>query len=353
MTGFKSGLKILNMIGSGFFGQVHLGQDDVHGVVAVKVLARKPTQSDAEWDDHKAGFLAEGQNLSKATHRNVVQVHHIVEADDGNSIVICMAHCSGGSLQALFDKGPMTLAGVRKVGTDVLMGLGALHARGMLHRDIKPANILLDAGAVAQISDFGLVTDKLVLGYGSQAGYGDHIAYEVWQGRGTSVRTDIWAFGMTLFRLLHGKAWYEESIAPRDIVKDGGFADTLKWLPHVPKPWRRTIRKMLNDDPASRYQSAQQALNAISSLPVIPAWAVEVTSGRVRWGLKGKTRVNVVEWTRHSDRRHEWAAWSEPLGKGRKMTLGGSSGIMGKTQTLAALETYFGSYAARSLAGSK
>ncbi len=224
-----------SQLGNGHFGEVFLGQDGVHGKVAVKVLARKPSHSDVEWQAYKASFLAEAQSLSKATHRNVVQVFHIEELPGGDSIRFCMALCPGGSLQSAFEVGPMTLAAVRKVGTEVLMGLNALHARQMLHRDIKPGNILIDAQGVAQIGDFGLVSDDLVLGYGSQAGYYDHIAYEVWHGRGTSAKSDIWAFGMTLFRLLHGKTWYDEAPKPHTVVRNGGFADSLKWLPHVPK----------------------------------------------------------------------------------------------------------------------
>ena len=342
MAGVVPALQIGRRLGNGHFGVVFLGQDGVHGRVAVKVLARKPIHSDAEWQPFKRSFLAEAQNLSKATHRNVVQVYHIEELPDGNSIRFCMAYCPGGSLQSAFETGPLTLPTVRKAGTEVLMGLAALHARQMLHRDIKPGNILIDGDGIAQIGDFGLVTDDLLLGYGSQAGYGDHIAYEVWQGGGTSAKSDIWAFGMTLFRLIHGKEWYEEAPDPRTIVTNGGFVGTLKWLPHVPKSWRRAIRKMMNDDPASRYQTASQALEALSRLPITPTWSATVTPDLVRWERTNKTRRNVVDWKRHSPRRHEWAAWSEPLGKGRKMTLGGSGGIVGSRQAIAGLEAYFG-----------
>lgn len=342
MSDYRSGLKILTKIGNGHFGEVYLGQDEVHGQVAVKELTRAPFHSDAEWAQFKADFLAEGQHLSKATHRNVVQVYHIVESVDGNSIRLCMAYCPGGSLQGAFEIGPMTIAAVRKAGTEVLMGLAALHARNMLHRDVKPGNILIDSEGVAQISDFGLVTDALLLGYGSQAGYSDHIAYEVWQGSGTSTKSDIWAFGMTLFRLLHGKIWYKEAPSPTDIVSHGGFADTLEWLPHIPKSWRRVIRKMLKDDPAARYQTAQQALDALSRLPVSPAWRASVTPEIIRWELTSGERLKVVEWKRHSARKHEWTAWSEPLGVGRKITLGGSAGIVSKRQAISELQDYFG-----------
>lgn len=336
------GLKIGKKLGNGHFGEVFLGQDSVHGEVAVKVLARKPGQSDAVWDAHKTSFLAEAQNLSKARHANVVQVYSIEEVPGGNSIRFCMAYCPKGSLQSAFEAGPMTTLAVRKVATEVCLGLDALHARGMLHRDIKPGNILLNAAGVSQLGDFGLVTDNLILGYGSQVGYSDHIAYEVWHGEGTSARTDIWALGMTLYRLLHGKAWYELGPAPRDVVKYGRLADSLHWLPHIPKAWRRSIRKMLNDEKAQRYQSASQVLNALSALPT-PAWQTAVGPNQVRWEQTVGNRLRVVEWTEHSPRKHEWKAWSEPVGtSGRIMTLDGSAGFVSKKQAIRELEKFFG-----------
>lgn len=341
MAGIVPALRLHTLLGSGHFGEVFLGEDSVHGEVAVKVLSRKATQTDADWMAFKASFLAEAQNLSKARHRNVVPVYHIEELPDGNSIRFCMAHCPGGSLQRNFNLGPMPVLQVRKVATEVCLGLEALHARGMLHRDIKPGNILLDGAGTAQLGDFGLVTDRLILGYGSQAGYTDHIAYEVWLGQGTSVKTDVWALGMTLYRLLHGKTWYEEAVLPRLTVHSGGFADTLRWLPHIPKAWRRTIRKMLNDDPAARLQSAGQVLNALSPLPT-PTWQTTVTPDLVRWEQTADKRLRVVEWDRQSAMRQRWTAWSEPLGLvGRKMCLAGSSSPIPQRRAQKELELYF------------
>jgi serine/threonine-protein kinase len=341
MADYVSDLKVGAKLGNGAFGEVFRGEDPAHGEVAVKVLKREWFHDDTTWPDYKAGYLAEAKNLAKATHRNVVQLHHVVEAADGDSVVICMAFCPGGSLQTQFELGPMTLPAVRKVGTEVLMGLGAMHVRGMVHRDIKPANVLLNKKAEAQISDFGLVTDDLVLGYASQAGYSDHIAYEVWNGKGTSAKSDVWALGMTLYRLLHGKTWYDESPDPRDLVRHGGFANTLLWLPHVPKAWRRVIRKMLNDDDGARYQNAAQTLKALANVPTSPVWKTSVAPDLVRWEQVKGTRRVVVEWKRLSVRKHEWEAWSEPIGNGQNRRLAGSIGVIGRGEAVKGLEAFF------------
>lgn len=338
-----SPLVMKHRLGAGAYGVVFMGEDAVHGDVAVKVVGRKPGQTDEQWAVHRRSFLAEAQNLSRATHKNVVQVHKFVESEDGNSIKFCMAYCPGGSLQTAFERGPMTLGAVRKAATEVTLGLQALHARGMIHRDIKPANILLDRRGVAKIGDFGFVTDEIVLGYAQEAGYYDHLAYEVWHGRGTSVKSDIWALGMTLYRLLHGQQWYEEAPAPFFNIEHGGFADSLRWLPHIPKAWRRVLRKMMNDSTRDRYQTTDQLLGAYPALPTTPIWECSVSPGLVRWvQVKGDRRI-IVEWTRHSERRHEWKAWSEPIAAGRPRALGGSAGIIGRVQAEAELKAYFGS----------
>lgn len=155
------------------------------------------------------------------------------------------------------------------------------------------------------------------------------------------MKTDIWALGMTLYRLLHGKEWYKMQPAPRLVVSDGKFADSLLWLPHIPKKWRRAIRKMLNDDKSQRYETAIDVMNALSKLPT-PAWETTVKPSAVRWELRFEDRRRVVEWIEKSPRKHEWTAWSEPISStGRSKTLGGSGGIVSRSKAIQGLEAFF------------
>lgn len=341
MPGIVPALQFGQKLGKGYFGEVFEAVDSVHGQVAVKVLSRQPHQDDAEWQAYKESFLAEAQNLSKARHSNVVQVYHIAENPGGQSIQFCMELCAGGSLQKTYESGPMQLSKVRKVATEVSLGLAALHHRGMLHRDVKPGNILLSSKGIAKLGDFGLVTDNLVLGYGSLAGYLDHLAYEVHWKHPTSTRSDIWAFGMTLYRLLHGHDWYSRSPAPKHVVRNGNFVDSLAWLPHITKPWRRVIRKMMADDPASRYQSVEQALSAISKLPT-DEWNTVVDVDTVSWSQETKSRRKSVVWTQYPSGKHGWVAKSEPLKPGgRPRQLGGSAGPISKTKAESELVSFF------------
>jgi serine/threonine protein kinase len=339
---YRSNLKLGGRIGGGHFGDVHEGRDDVHGQVAVKVMRQQLGEDSADWQVRKTGLLGEAQRLSQAAHANVVRIHGLLEADTDDAILMVMEYCPGGSLQLAFDSGPMLLSEGRRVSTDVCHGLAALHARGMLHRDIKPGNILLTAANVAQLGDFGLVTDNLILGYGSQAGYSDHIAYEVFHGAGTSTKTDVWALGMTIYRLLHGSQWYSElPNDPRHVIPMGNFATSLPWLPHIPDRWRRLVRKMMHDDTNHRYKSADQVMSALAQVPTEPDWRCEVNPSEVRWTREAKDRIISVVWTRHSKNEHEWIAKSDPKNAGRSRTLGKSNGRINRSQVDKQLRVFF------------
>jgi eukaryotic-like serine/threonine-protein kinase len=329
------------LLKAGHFGEVYLATDVVHGAVAVKVLRQFPLEPIANWRLRKTGLLREAQRLKQATHPNVVQVFNLLESESSDAIHLVMEYCSRGSLQEAFEQGPMSVVAARKLATEVVFGLRALHARGMLHRDIKPGNLLVSRDGIAKLGDFGLVTDNLILGYGSQAGYSDHIAPEVWNGSGTTVRSDIWALGMTLYRLLHGAEWYSRMTAPRAVVRNGGFADTLKWLPHITPKCRRFIRKMLKDEPGSRYQNTNQVLSALASLETDPDWHCSVTPAETRWELERRRRRTIAVWEKHGPRSFTWRAWSEPLATGNRRSLGGSSKRIGHNDSERQLRDFF------------
>ncbi len=339
-----SKLKIGPFVGAGHFGHVHEGDDPVHGKVAVKQIARKAGDDDAQWDARKAGAQEEAQNLKKAQHRNVVTVHHYVEDETDELILYVMEFCEGGSLAKPYEAGPISIDEMRLVATDCLSGLGHLHANGMLHRDIKPGNLLRDKRGRTKLGDFGLVTDRIVQGYGSPGdyAYSDHMAPEVLNGAPTSPKTDIWAMGVTFYRLLSGKEWHEEHSPGMAALFAGKFADKLRWLPHVPADWRRAIRQMLRPDPADRYQTVHAVEKAVAALSTYPAWQCVVGPGKVTWLRTKGTRTHHVEWDRSDVKKSTWQAWSEPTnGIGNKRALGGTTKPVAEKTAYGQLVSFF------------
>jgi len=337
-----SALRLGPEIGIGNFSIVHECMHPVQGKIAVKVMEKKSHESDADWHQRKMDLLAEAQHLKTAEHDRVVRVYDIAHDANEDRIYLSLELCKC-SLGDLYEQGPMDIASLRTYLNDTTSGLCCVHSKEILHRDLKPMNILIGNDGRAKLGDFGLITDRLVLGYGSMAGYSDHIAYEVWQNGQTSKKSDIWALGMTAYRLLLGKDLYESLPLPRDEVKHGGYAARLKWLPHIPKAWRSFIRRCLADDPHRRFQTAESVQTAITQLPIEPNWTCHFSPKLTSWTrLKGDRKIEVTHKV-HSPRKHEWIAISSPIdAKGRNYKLAGSNGIMSRVNVVRELETFLG-----------
>jgi serine/threonine-protein kinase len=162
---------------------------------------------------------------------------------------------------------------------------------------------------------------------GGNTGYSDHLSPEVLNGGGTSVRSDIWALGMTIYRLLHGMEWYSKLPPPRHVADKGGFAKSLPWLPHIPQAWRTVIRTMMNDDTAARYQNGNDLLRAFARLQTTPRWQCNVTPAQITWRYQAKARKYFVDWTETSPTKFAWEAWSKPVGKGNRRSFGASQDV--------------------------
>lgn len=340
-TRLLSGLTLQEKLGSGHFGEVYDGEDPVLGRVAVKVLRKTPQETEEDWRSRKNGLLQEGKRLKDAEHEKVVRVFQVLESDEEDAIHMVMEHCENGSLQRRFEQNSIGLSELRNILTDAALGLQAVHSRGMLHRDIKPANLLIDGNKCARLADFGLVTDDILFGYASRAGYMDHLAKEVFEEGITSVKSDVWAFGMTAYRLLHGLTFYSELPPPRSSIQSGGFAAKLPWLPHIPDRWRRFVRQAMHDDPCCRIQNAVEILRCLEGLPVEPDWECNYSEQQAKWSRVHRKRKIEVIWLKHSLRKHEWEARSFSLHGERKYRLGGSDGCVGKTEVMKQLNQFF------------
>jgi serine/threonine protein kinase len=342
MAEFRTEITIGKSIGSGFFSEVFEADDPVHGTVAVKVLRQAAGEADAEWLLRKDGLLAEGQRLKAAEHQNVVRVLNLFRAPPPADLLhLVCEFCNGGCLQSDFENGPMRLNKVRRVITEICRGLEAIHSRGMLHRDIKPANLLRSNGCL-KLGDFGLVTDKIVVGYASGQGYTDHLAPEVLKKNLTSIRSDVWALGMTIYRLLHGEAFYDAFVAKLDIeaeVSRGGFASKLPWLAHIPSDWRRFIRKAMHDESSLRYQSALALSQAAGRLPTDPKWTCDFNTTDTTWMLQKPGKTIHVRHHVASARKHTWVA--ESIASGKRRRLNGSKRPVSGSAVQAGLEKFF------------
>ena len=118
-----------------------------------------------------------------------------------------MEYLANGSLDDEAKGAYLPLTRAKRLIVDVLRGLEHAHHQGILHRDIKPANILIGNYKEGKLSDFGLAfpigVDPAKLAIREYA-YVLHQAPEINRVADYSVASDIYACGMTLYRMING-----------------------------------------------------------------------------------------------------------------------------------------------------
>jgi serine/threonine-protein kinase len=156
-TVLASRYRIVAPLGRGGMGRVYRAEDLKLGqTVALKFLPASLT-NDPAW---LGRFFAEVRLSREVTHANVCRVHDIVETagEDGGALhFLSMEYVDGENLAALLQRfGRLPTEKALEMCGQIVAGLAAAHAKGVLHRDLKPANVTVDAKEQAKITDFGL-----------------------------------------------------------------------------------------------------------------------------------------------------------------------------------------------------
>ncbi len=260
--------QLLRKLGSGAFGEVWLANDQALGVQLAVKFVHPSRIHDA------SNFYAEPHTLKQLAHPNVVRVEDAGKTPDGR-LYVAMEYLSRGSIADEAKGATLPLSRAMRLISDACRGAEFAHNLGVVHRDIKPANILLSDTGAAKLSDFGLATrvtsSKLTA---SPYGYVAHLAPEVFLHNSTSPLSDVYALGVTLYRLVNGDAFLpslpiDELIA---LVIDGKFPDRTRHRLFVPSSLRRVITKALAVEPSERYQSAAALRHALEQTRILCDW---------------------------------------------------------------------------------
>lgn len=148
--------QVKGKIGQGGLGEVYLAQDtQLDREVALK---RMKVPDDGNMEAISADLIREAKTLSALQHPNIVTVYDVGKDEKGPFVVLELL--KGETLDAVIDRGGMTLDDFKQVVMQTLEGLIAAQAVGLVHRDLKPGNIMvvwLASGKFQiKILDFGL-----------------------------------------------------------------------------------------------------------------------------------------------------------------------------------------------------
>jgi serine/threonine protein kinase len=137
-------------LGRGGMGIVYEADDTRLGrKVAIKVLQGGPDR-----DGWAHRFAQEARAASALNHPNIITIHDIDAADDGDFIV--MEFVDGAPLNRRAADGPMPLDRAIEYMVQIAGALAASHAAGIVHRDVKPANVMVTRDGTVKVLDFGL-----------------------------------------------------------------------------------------------------------------------------------------------------------------------------------------------------
>ena len=207
--------RLIEQLGEGGMGVVHLALDQSGRAVAIKVL-REHIAHDSE---ARSRLSREVQALARVQDARVAAV---LDADtEGPRPYIVTRYVPGPPLdRVVSDNGPLQGESLLRLGRGLSQALQAIHGAGVIHRDLKPANVLLLDGDPVVI-DFGIahVADDIRLTMtGLVMGTPGYLSPEVVEGAPVTEATDWWGWAATLAFAASGVPPFGRG--PMDVVLD-------------------------------------------------------------------------------------------------------------------------------------
>jgi len=192
--------KILEKLGEGGMGVVYKAEDTkLKREVAIKFL---PRFISADKEERKR-FEIEAQAAASLNNPIITTIHSIEEVDD--QLFIVMEFIDGIELKDKIKSGPISNNEVINITNQMAEGLDAAHKKGIIHRDIKSSNIMITKDGKVKIMDFGLAKIKggtELTKIGSTVGTVAYMSPEQAKGEVVDNKTDIWSFGVVLYKML-------------------------------------------------------------------------------------------------------------------------------------------------------
>ena len=244
---------------------VFIAQDNTLGREVIVKILNEEYGSD---EKRISAFEEEARITASFSHPHVVRVFTTGRAF--GRFYIAMELVPGGHFEHhIRERGSIPEKEVLPLAHQVAAGLKAAHAAGLIHRDVKPGNILLDASGNAKIVDFGLAL--VTKGGKAQAteiwATPYYVPPETIEGLPEDFRSDVYAFGATLYHALAGKPSCNE-----ESMDTNRLRDAKKKIPPLAKaaPWISAdtcavVDRSMSHDPQQRYRSYDDLLAALET----------------------------------------------------------------------------------------
>ncbi|XXT18666.1 protein kinase [Sorangium sp. So ce429] len=283
--------RISKLLGEGAMGSVYAAEHTATGRrCAIKVISSLDLTRDPKVV-HR--FQREARAAGAIDTQHITQVLDAGVDRETGLPFLAMEFLAGEDLQHLLLRtGPLSPDVALRIAAHCCLGLMKAHEAGVVHRDIKPHNLFLarrDAGEIiVKLLDFGIAKVKMdqvnetegadLTKTGSLVGSPLYMSPEQAVGqREIDHRTDLWSLGAVLYQALAGRTPYHDIKALGQLILaicSTPVPPLQDFAPWVPPEIAAVVHRCLQQDPARRFQSAQEMLSAIR--PMLPyGWAIQ------------------------------------------------------------------------------
>ncbi len=268
-------------------GEVYLAEDSkLNRKVALKVLLEEVFDS----PDRQERFRREATTAAQVSHPNVMSSYDISTAKDPKSEselnYIVMEYIEGTSLFNYLRGRQPDMVTIVRLAEKIASGLSAAHKMNIVHRDIKADNVIIDNEGVPKILDFGLakpigpvfsgdaddktrtVEKEELTKAGKILGTVSYMSPEQSRGEKIDTRSDIFSFGVLLYRMATGEFPFSGPTSVSTIAKilEARHDPPSGKNANVPPELERIIDKCLRKDPDDRYQDTRDLVVDLRNL---------------------------------------------------------------------------------------
>ena len=250
-------------------GIVYKAQDPAIGrTIAIKSIRLQDLTDETERERLRERLFREAQSAVILSHPGIVTIYDILE--ENGLAYIFMEFVNGPPLEKMLltDQTPdkETLLSIFR---QTAAALDYAHKKGIVHRDIKPANIMIHEDGTAKVTDFGVakIVSQQMTQAGTMMGTPSYMSPEQVQGGTITGRADQFSLAVIAYEVLTGEKPFVAEYLPTLLYK------IVREDPISPQRLNTTLgpqvdlvlRKALSKNPAERYESCVEFVNALAA----------------------------------------------------------------------------------------